>query len=141
VSNELATDAPAQAVWNCLIQAVAWPEWYPNSSDVRLLDEKGENLRDGTRFRWKTFGMKIECTVEEFVPYERLAWSSKSFGMSVYHAWLISPRDGANDGSCHVLTEETQNGFIPQIAKYLMPGQMHKQHQIWLEQLAIRASE
>jgi len=83
------------------------------------------------KFRWKTFGMTITCRVEEFQPFERLAWSSESPGMSVYHAWLFDDRP---DG-CLVTTEETQNGFIPKIAKRLMPGKMHKFHQIWLESL------
>jgi len=135
VKNHLEIQLSPRAVWDRLIHAKDWPEWYPNAANVRLLNDDGDALKLGTQFRWKTFGMNIECVVEEFEPAGRLAWSSKSFGMSVYHAWLITERPGG----CHVLTEETQNGFVPRIAKLLMPGQMHKYHQIWLEQLAIRA--
>lgn len=131
VVNSLAMDASSQAVWNRLVRATEWPEWYPNAANVRLLDSESGTLELGTRFRWKTFGMTIDCKVEEFQPAERLAWSSESRGMSVYHAWLISPRGQG----CHVLTEETQNGFLPRLGKMLMPVRMHKFHQIWLEQL------
>lgn len=131
VVNSLAMDAPVEAVWNHLIRAQQWPNWYPNASNVRLLNTESDTLELGTRFRWKTFGMTIECTVEEFEPAKRIAWSSESRGMSVYHAWLLKPQAGG----CYVLTEETQNGFIPKIGKLLMPGRMHKFHQIWLERL------
>jgi len=132
VVNELTMPVSAQAVWRHLIRPKAWPDWYPNASNVRLLNTEGDALELGTCFRWKTFGITIDCIVEEFVPAERLAWSSRSLGMSVYHAWLIS--DAPN--GCHVLTEETQNGLIPRLSNALMPGRMHKYHQIWLEQLS-----
>lgn len=131
VSNNLVMEASAEEVWNCLVRAKEWPEWYPNSANVQFLNSESESLELGTVFRWKTFGATITCKVREFVPGERLAWSSQSTGMSVYHAWQITP----SDPGCHVLTEETQNGFIPKIASMLMPGRMHKFHQIWLEQL------
>jgi len=78
--------------------------------------------------------MTITCTVDEFEPYQRLAWSSEQLGMRVYHAWLFEPRETG----CYVRTEETQNGVIPRIAAKLMPGKMHKFHQIWLEGLNAR---
>lgn len=131
VVNSLAMEASRHAVWNRLVRATEWPNWYPNSSDIRLLDTESDTLAMGTRFRWKTFGVTIQCTVEEFQPEERLAWSSNSRGMSVYHAWLITPQAQG----CHVLTEETQHGLIPKIGKLFMPKRMHKFHQIWLEQL------
>ncbi len=135
VVNSLGMDVTPQAAWEQLIRAVEWPNWYENAKNVRLLDGADTtDLELGMRFRWKTFGMTITCTVEEFIPYERLAWSSESFGMSVYHAWLFIARP---DG-CHVITEETQNGFIPKLAARLMPDNMHKFHQIWLEGLKAR---
>ena len=131
VVNQLGLDVSAEAAWTCLIRATEWPNWYPNSANVRLLGTEKTTLDKGVSFRWKTFGMTITCLVEEFVPYERLAWSSESMGMRVYHAWLLEPREGG----CYVRTEETQNGIIPKLAAKLMPGKMHKFHQIWLEEL------
>ena len=131
VVNNMQMDVTADAVWTSLIRATDWPDWYSNASNVRLLNTNGDTLELGTRFRWKTFGVTIECAVEEFQPAKRLAWSSNSLGMSVYHAWLIS----AHSQGCYVVTEETQNGIIPRIANVLMPGRMYKFHQIWLHQL------
>lgn len=131
VVNSLQMESSIENIWDKLISATDWPDWYPNAANVRLHDTEKSKLELGTKFRWKTFGVTINCIVEEYEPFERLAWSSESRSMSVYHAWLITP----NPQGCHVLTEETQNGLIPKVAKTLMPGRMHKFHQIWLEGL------
>jgi uncharacterized protein YndB with AHSA1/START domain len=135
VVNELEMDAPPDAVWDCLIHAAAWPEWYPNASNVTVHDAPDGRLSAGARFRWKTFGVVIDTRVEEFEPPMRIAWSAKAFGLEVYHAWLIIP---LADG-CKVITEETQNGILARLGQWMRPGQMHKFHQIWLENLAERA--
>jgi hypothetical protein len=138
VVNSLDMDAPADKIWDCLIQATDWPQYYPNASNVEIISGNSEHrLALDTQFRWKTFGMTIETTVVEFQPYERLAWQANMFGMHVYHAWLISEQPNG----CHLRTEETQNGLLPRIANLLMPGNIYKQHQIWLEGLKLAAEQ
>ncbi|NOX83286.1 MAG: SRPBCC domain-containing protein [Alphaproteobacteria bacterium] len=137
VVNELAMDASPAAVWDCLVQASEWPDWYPNAANVVVRDAPDGRLTYGARFRWKTFGVTINTTVEEFVPHERIAWSANAFGIDVYHAWLIT----ATPQGCHVLTEETQNGFLARIGHMMRPRQMHTFHQIWLENLRDRARQ
>jgi uncharacterized protein YndB with AHSA1/START domain len=132
VRNELAISASPEAVWARLIRAQVWPSWYPNARRVRFLQGPPPDLALGTRFRWRTFGISIESTVEEFVPNERLAWNAVGMGVRAYHAWLIEPRPGG----CWVLTEETQRGWLARLSAALMPGRMHRFHQIWLERLA-----
>ncbi len=137
VANELAMDVAPEAVWNCLIQASRWPEWYINAANVVVRDAPDGKLSDGADFRWKTFGVTIETKVKEFLPRERIAWSAKAFGLDVYHAWLIIP----TPNGCTVITEETQHGFLARLGQFFMPGRMHKFHQIWLESLFDRAKE
>jgi uncharacterized protein YndB with AHSA1/START domain len=132
VCNELLMDAPAETVWAWLIRAPLWPSWYANSSDVRFIDGMSPDLALGTRFQWITFGIRIESTVLEFVPYERIAWDGHGLGTDVYHAWLISKSPAAG---CLVLTEETQHGWMPRVSNLLMPRRMWRHHQIWLETL------
>lgn len=134
VSNELAIDAPAEKIWKALIEAPLWPEWYVNSKNVRLLSG-GATLGIGARFQWSTFGARIISEVAEFTPYERIAWTGKSLGIDVYHAWLITS-DGRRSS---VLTEETQYGLLARTAAALAPTRMWKFHQIWLEALERRA--
>lgn len=71
----------------------------------------------------------------EFIPQERLAWDAKALGVDAYHAWTLQP---GTDG-CRVLTEETQHGLVATVSHRLMPGRMHKYHQIWLEALERQA--
>ena len=137
VVNELTMDAPPAAVWDCLIEASRWPEWYENAANVSIRDALDGRLFDGAQFRWKTFGVTIDSTVEEFVANERIAWSATAFGLDVYHAWLIIP----TAHGCKVITEETQNGFLARLGHLLRPGSMHKYHQIWLTGLETRARE
>jgi uncharacterized protein YndB with AHSA1/START domain len=133
VSNSLKMEAPPETVWAWLVRADLWSSWYPNARNMSL--EKGESLKFGTRFRWKTFSVTVDSVVEEFVPGERIAWTAKGIGVDAYHAWLIEKR---SDG-CFVLTEETQNGWLARIGNLLMPNRMHSFHQIWLEGLQKQA--
>ncbi len=127
VHNELAMSASPEVVWAWLVCAELWPTWYENSKKVRV-QGKGPNLVPGARFRWRTFGVNIESQVVEFVPTERL-------GVCAYHAWLIRKAPGG----CHVLTEETQHGWLARLGNLLLPNRMHRFHQIWLEGLQGKA--
>ena len=134
VKNELEMDAKPEAVWAWLVRAKLWPTWYSNSANV-VLEGGGPDLKAGTSFRWKTFGVTLDSKVEEFVPTERLAWSARGMGIDAYHAWLI---EGTPSG-CHVTTEETQIGLLPRLNKALRPDHMSRKHQEWMEGLLAKA--
>lgn len=136
VVNEIDIPAPPETVWAWLVRAALWPAWYPNSRNVKFLAGAPPDLAPGTRFRWWTFGVTIESAVEEFEPYERLAWSARAPGIRAYHAWLIEK----TPAGCHVLTEETQHGFLARLGSLLMPNRMRHHHQIWLEQMRAKAA-
>lgn len=127
--------APVEAVWAWLIKAPLWPSYYSNSADV-VLAGGAQELGDGMTFRWKTFGVKLRTQVTEFEPVQRIAWLARGLGIEAYHAWLLTP---TLDDGCHILTEETQYGWLARLGKVLMPGRMHRQHQRWLEGLAAAA--
>lgn len=99
------------------------------------IDGGAPDLAAGVRFRWRTFGVRVTCTVREFVPCERIAWDGTAPLLDVYHAWLIEPRAEG----CRVLTEERQNGLAARAQALLMPGRMHAGHDLWLPRLKQRA--
>ncbi len=134
VRNELEMRVPPERVWAWLVRAALWPTWYPNAHDVVIVGG-GPDLSAGADFTWKTFGVALRSRVEEFVPTERLAWTGRSAGLDVYHAWLIERRPAG----CHVLTEESQNGALPRIGHALRPRHMEELHQVWLDQLLAQA--
>jgi uncharacterized protein YndB with AHSA1/START domain len=135
VKNELDIAAMQEHVWAWLTHATLWPSWYVNSTNVTILEDTAPNLQMGTRFRWKTFGVTITSTVLEFVPGERIAWDAHAIGVDAYHAWILQP----SAQGCHVLTEETQHGWVARLGKLFMPNRMHKFHQLWLAELETRA--
>jgi hypothetical protein len=134
VRNEIAIAAKPEIVWAWIVRAKLWPAWYSNSARVAI-NGGGSDLQAGSTFRWKTFGVTLDSKVEEFVPFERLAWSAKATGINAYHAWLIEP---TSDG-CHVNTEETQNGWLATMNKAVRPNDMGRKHQVWLEGLLAKA--
>jgi len=136
VHNEIVIPAPPSAVWRILLRAEEWPIWYPNSADIHFISHTGPDLRDRSRFRWNTFGTRVTSKVLEFEPEQRLAWNAHGIGVDAYHAWLLTP---LADGNTHVLTEETQNGWLARLGKLLMPKRMETKHQRWLEELSRQA--
>jgi uncharacterized protein YndB with AHSA1/START domain len=131
VSNELSIAAAPETVWAWLLRAESWPSWYPNSRNVRILEGPRPELARGSRFRWWTFGVRIESVVREFEPCERLAWDARAPGIRAYHAWLLT----RTATGCHVLTEETQHGRVARLGKLFTPNRMHRGHKLWLERL------
>jgi hypothetical protein len=136
VRNELAMAASPTDVWAWLIRARDWPSWYRNSHDVAIQGDVPVLGPDAT-FRWKTFGMKLVSHVEEFIPAERIAWNARGIGVWAYHAWLIQK----TASGCNVITEETQYGFLSRMGDLLIPGRMHRFHQVWLEALQEKAQQ
>ena len=128
--NELAITAPIEVVWRHLIRATEWPACYGNAKNI-VIDGAAE-LGPGVLFHWTTFGLRVHTTVREFEPERRLAWFGSGYGSSGYHTWTLAP----TATGCHVVTEETQRGFLPSIGRWYIRGALHKQHQLWLEGLA-----
>ena len=106
--NELFINASCERVWQHIIEATKWPQWYPNSKDVRIVSDASSVLKDGTAFRWTTFGLPLESKIHEFVPYTRIGWYGYAPGTepTFYHAWYLT---GRGDG-CQVVTVEVGNG-------------------------------
>ncbi|HZL00583.1 MAG TPA: SRPBCC family protein [Caulobacteraceae bacterium] len=136
VRNELTNSAPATTVWAALIAAPQWPDWYANAHDV-VVEGGARDLGPGARFTWKTFGVALRSMVEEFIPETRIAWLAEAFGVSAWHAWLITP----TEGGCRVLTEETQHGVLARAGALFFLTRMSDWHQRWLEGLAGRAGD
>jgi hypothetical protein len=131
---ELEMSVSPEAVWPWLVRAQLWPTWFPDFANV-VIEGGGPDLKPGSRFRWKTFGVTLDSKVEEFVEFERIAWSARSMGIDAYHAWLIERKPSG----CHVLTEETQNGWVARLNNTLRPTFMRRMQQVWLEGLLEKA--
>ena len=130
--NELIINAPCERVWTHIIEASQWPSWYPNSKDVQI---QGEDLvlRDGTLFRWTTFGLAIESKVHEFELNRRLGWYGYVPGAepSFYHSWYLAP----TGTMCHVVMDEAGVGQDAAALRKSDETLMHRGHDLWLATL------
>ena len=148
VRNELNITSDPKIVWAWLIRAQLWPTWYPNSANMRFITGQPPDLALGTRFKWKTgffnpdtgkagsFGVTVDCKVQEFLPPERLAYEFGGTGIGGYQAWLVTK----TEKGCRVLTEERQRGFVARFVS-LTSKSMEKQHQLWLRALGDSAAK
>lgn len=135
-SNEIIIPAPPEHIWPWLLRAEEWPKWYANSADIHFLSHTGPTLRNRSRFRWRTFGSRITSKVLEFEPLRRIAWDGHGIGITGYHGWILTPQ---NDGSTHVLTQESQTGWRARLGKLLNPTGIQTRHKLWLESLSRQA--
>ncbi len=131
--SELSVGAPCATVWQTLVDAQRWPDWYPNSSSVRL--ERGAELAAGRGFQWRTFGLEVASQVHEFVPQQRLGWFGHAKDLDAYHTWLLLPQGQG----CLVVTEEVVRGPAARALRREQPQAMHEGHGLWLERLAQEA--
>ncbi len=134
VRKELEMPVSPEAVWPWLVRAELWPAWYPGFQSV-VIEGGGPDLKLGSSFLWRAFGVTLRSRVEEFVPFERIAWTARSVGIDAYHAWLIERLPVG----CRVVSEETQNGWAARLNNALRPGSVGRIHQMWLDRLLGRA--
>ena len=131
--NELFINATCERVWQRIIEAPKWPGWYPNAKDVRIASDGGSVLKEGSAFRWSTFGLTIESRVNEFVPFSRIGWFGYAPGTqpTFYHTWYLEPRGKG----CQVATDEVGNGPDAANLRKHDEGLMHRGHDLWLATL------
>jgi Polyketide cyclase / dehydrase and lipid transport len=129
--NELLINAACERIWSHIIDAAKWPEWYPNSKEVRINGDAV--LKDDTVFRWTTFGLPLESKVNEFVPYARIGWYGYAPGTSpsFYHTWYLKPQGDA----CLVVTDEVGKGKDAAHLRETDESLMHRGHDLWLATL------
>jgi uncharacterized protein YndB with AHSA1/START domain len=130
--NELLVNASCERVWSHIVDASQWPSWYPNSKDVQI--QGGDTvLRDGTVFRWTTFGLSIESKVHEYEPNRRLGWYGYAPGTqpSFYHSWYLEPQGTM----CRVVMDEAGVGKDAAGLRQSDETLMHRGHDLWLASL------
>ena len=148
--NQIEINAPCATVWNRLVQAQLWPQWFPNCGYVKIRDGS-QILQKNTKFTWRGLDLPqddigvfqyspepLDSKVIEYVPERRIAWYS--FGTltehgplcAAYHTWLLTPTSAKK---CHVIFEEVATGLAAQHARGVYPEILHLGHQRWLEQL------
>ncbi|MEO7194077.1 MAG: SRPBCC domain-containing protein [Pseudonocardiaceae bacterium] len=134
--NERIIPASPERVWNLLVDAQGWSEFYANAWFVELADPQQRDLRSGSVFRWVTFGMPMTSLVD---PCKRplligWRWHSRwwSRGAHGYHIWLLE----SHEQGTRVVTEETNRGVVPSLLYPVIQPLLWLAHNYWLRQLA-----
>jgi len=130
--NDLIINASCERVWSHIVDANTWPTWYPNSKDVQI--QGGDPvLRDGTVFRWTTFGLAIQSQVHDYVPNQRLGWFGYAPGTppTFYHSWYLEPKGAM----CRVVMDEAGVGKDAAGLRQSDETLMHRGHDLWLATL------
>lgn len=130
VPNEITINASPQTVWDILIDAEQWHNFYDIASGLKIENTTNAKLSPSALFTWFPAG-KFTSTVKQFKPPYELAWYAEddNMKMTVYHAWLIIP----TENGCKVVTQESQNGPRTFWEKTFVPKMVLKHHQKWLE--------
>jgi hypothetical protein len=131
--NQIITAASPEHVWRWLCRAAAWPQWYSNCTWLKFPDHDGPDLKQGTRFVWKTFGATVRSKVLVFEPFREIGWDAFAIGLKAYHGWIIEPLD---NGGCRIITEETQKGPLVTVGRWYLRRALLREHQNWLESLS-----
>lgn len=134
VHNRIEINAPPETVWNVILEAETWPDWYEGAFNV---DVKGESdiLDADSVFTWKTMGLNFESRITEFEPYSRLSWESKRRVIRGYHAWLLVPTDTGTT----LITDESQHGFLAYMQRIFQRNKLRRLHDVWLAEIKARA--
>ena len=133
--NEIVVHASCEKVFANIVDAEAWPSWYPNSHNVKVLNSPDGKLHKEARFSWDTFGVHIESRVHEFVPGSRIGWFGDGTGLNAYHTFLLLKADEG----CHIVTEEVTKGPGAIDLRQRQPNAMHEGHDLWLSTLKQRS--
>jgi hypothetical protein len=146
--NEIEINASCATVWNHLIQAQLWPQWFPKFGKVQIKD-RSKVLQKNTKFtwsspdlplqnRWESFPPPPDAKVVEFIPTSHIGWvsyaTSSIYGpiCDAYHNWFLTP---VRVNRCHVVLEEVATGVAAVHARGNYPEVLHLTHQRWLEGL------
>lgn len=124
-----------EVVFGMLVRAGEWPRFYDNSADISSepspVPGALSELRLGSRFTWKTFGVRQKSEVTLYERARALGWTADSPGTHAYHRWLLLAE---GDGT-RVITEECQTGPLAWVDSFVMNPSLHASHQLWLERL------
>jgi hypothetical protein len=138
VYNEININASPETVWNILIDAKKWHTYYRGTqSPIEFLDTNILYLQNEVTFKFHTMGLKFQPIINEFIPNQKLSWTSRIKSIQGYHAWVIVP----TSNGCKLITAESQNGFLTFMQKVFQPNKLLNLHEHWLEVIKARAEQ
>jgi uncharacterized protein YndB with AHSA1/START domain len=136
LSNQIEISAPPERVWEILVEAKQWPQWYEGAQNVIVQTPQGdERLTNEAVFTWETMGEDLTSRVVEYEPPYRLAFESRKWSLKAYHAWLLIPTQTGT----RVVTAESQYGLLARLQRIFQPKTLSDLHDVWLAEMKKKA--
>ena len=135
IHNKIEIAAPPEIVWNILIRAEEWPEWYIGMENVEVVNSETGIIDGKVSLAFNTMNRDFVAEVIEYQPYKRLSWETIHPKMMGVHAWIILP----TETGCLVITDESQYGTLARLQKIFLPNKLRKLHDIWLREMKLKA--
>jgi hypothetical protein len=129
--DEVLIDAPLGTIWSLQSDISSWSEWLP---DIDASTVEGP-LEVGTIFRWQTYGLSIESTIQEIDAPRRIVWSGLAQGITAIHAWTMTP----SEDRVLVHTEESWDGDPVRAQPEEMQQALDGSLRAWLQNLKHKA--
>jgi uncharacterized protein YndB with AHSA1/START domain len=129
--DEILIDAPLGTIWSLQTDISSWSEWLP---DIDASTLEGP-LEAGRVFRWQTYGLSIESTIQEIDAPRRIVWSGLAQGITAIHAWTMRP----SEDRVLVHTEESWDGEPVRAQPEEMQQALDGSLRAWLQSLKHKA--
>lgn len=123
-------NAPVENVWEVLVGFEKWNQNFDFIKSAKLKD----SLSVGRKFYWKTTKLKLTSTILMVEPNKLLLWKGGKYGVLVYHNWIFK-RMSTNQTL--LISEESQQGFIPTIFKNKFQKSLEDGSIKWLNQIKL----
>ncbi len=126
-SHEITIQAPLKAVWDILTDIDNWSSWNPAITRSKL----NAKCAVGATFDWKSGGVTIHSTLQQFEPMSRLVWTGRAIGTSAIHVWSLEE----TEAGVRVLTQESFSGWLVNLMPKAMQKTLDKALPAWLAHL------
>lgn len=130
---EISINSTPEKIWNTLFNIHDWPKW---NTDIKKIELQGE-LREGTKFKWKSGPGMITSQIKEIVPNKRLSWVGKTLGIKAIHIWEIDQRDG----TMYLRTSESWQGLPARLFKSSSQKTLEKAIHTGLELIKLQSEK